>query len=178
MFRHGFSVGKPGGGGVHRVRVTTRSRVRRPRSGRESAARVVAIMATVGVRSGTRLWAGIVLVVLSLFAAPLGSAATSAHPDGDHAHAVVAGPYGHHPVIADHDHIDAADGMCAPDSAADALFLRARNALLAVGVVVGFAVLWVLRRSSDADPSRAPPRSATLCLAGRDVLTRLCVDRC
>jgi hypothetical protein len=125
--------------------------------------------------ANARLWAAIALLFVALFgAAPV----TVASPAVAHAdHHVTAD--GHHDLLAftDHAHIGAAATPDAPSAVGDVIASRARAALVAVGLLIGAALLWGLVPRHTSLVGRDPPRGPIAVSKGRDVLARLCISR-
>ncbi|MCV7346064.1 hypothetical protein [Mycolicibacterium rhodesiae] len=117
------------------------------------------------------------LVALLCLAAPASSTASSQHLPELHSHETVSALYGHLISDADHAHIDSGIQECLPDSVSDFLVPRLRGTLLALGLLVGLAVLWRLSGQDEPAVGRAPPRSVVAALSVPDILTLFCVAR-
>lgn len=132
-------------------------------------------MGQMGTPATVRLWAAIGLLFVALLGtAPVSVASRSvSHVD----HHVTA--EGHHDLLAftDHAHIGAAATPDAPDAVGDVIAARSRTALIAVGMLVGAALLWGFAPRHVPLVGRDPPRGAALISAGREVLARLCISR-
>lgn len=120
------------------------------------------------------LWAAIVLFVALLGTAPVSVASPPVSHVDHHATAE-----GHHDLLAftDHAHISAAATPDAPDAVGDVIAARSRTALIAVGMLIGAALLWRFAPRNIPLVGRDPPRGAALNAAGREVLARLCISR-
>lgn len=122
-----------------------------------------------------RLWAAIGLLFVALLGtAPLGVASPSiAHVD----HHVTAD--GHHDLLAftDHAHIGATTTPGAPDAVGEVVAPRSRAAPVAVGLLIGTALLWGFARRHIPSVGRDPPRGPARTSPGREVLARLCISR-
>lgn len=133
-------------------------------------------MRAVGLTSSARWWVAIMLaLVLALFAVSPAYIAAPPAPAADH-HLTADGHLDHLAAV-DHDHIGVSAPAGAPELFAEALAPRLRTALLAVGLVLAFSLLWRLSPLHTPSVGRDPPRTPAVVLTGRAVLARLCIAR-
>lgn len=116
------------------------------------------------------VWA---LVVAAEIAAPSVGASSPHLP-----HTLATSSGAEFAVVNDHLHFEDGSSPLAPPAFSTAIVPRgAAAALVALGVCAAAAVLSSFLTRPTVVPVRGPPRRSVLGLTGRDLATRLCVDR-
>ncbi|MET4430188.1 hypothetical protein [Mycolicibacterium sp. 624] len=92
-------------------------------------------------------------------------------------HALAAAPGGEFTAITEHPHIQDGSASTSPDSLARPVLPRVSGVLAALGLIVALTTVFTVWQHRATTPVRGPPCSPAIVLAGRQLLTRLCVAR-
>lgn len=103
----------------------------------------------------------------------VGGAASTPHGP----HALAAAPGGEFTAITEHPHIQDGSASTSPDSLARPVLPRVSGVLAALGLIVALTIVFTVWQHRATTPVRGPPCSPAVVLAGRQLLTRLCVAR-
>lgn len=119
----------------------------------------------------------IAATVWLLIAGTSGDVDRSAHAAPDPAHTVLTSLSGESAVNADCAHVDHSSSLTCLELLASAVLPPLASTLVALGLLAAVATVAGLFAERALQPGRSPPRALAAVIAGRDLLTRLCVAR-
>lgn len=159
--------------------VTTPTRIRACAAMLAGSATVGDIVSYNDVRPRWRLRCAAALAVVAWALVIVGDLGMpwSDSPDTHGPHPVASAAAHEVAAIVDHSHLQADPMLGSPDTFIAAVLPRGTTMLVALGLLAAVATTIALWASATLVPVRGPPPSVAASLAGRSLLTRLCIAR-